>query len=267
MSSFSKKVLIDAAELDRMQQSQIRTYSPELHSLAQLHNQMIEIIGNKALSSDQKLNLLSNYQGRFDKLKKQTGVLVGTQGEPEATADTPTPQVLVPEPDVQEPVNMIEKMGIQPMYRNKAIKLLAKIEKNPNILNYTKDGQVIIRGEPIPGTDFESLFKSMISPRPNLDQIGTDRFMGALHEIGVKPSELSGRAVQNRFTKSMLMKVANSDESSTEFKTPAKKQSSSTVKIASPAVKEKKTVAQKGKGLKRKTPTPPGTRPKILYVY
>jgi len=88
------------------------------------------------------------------------------------------------------------------MYRNKAIKLLPKIEKNPDILTYNKDKQVIIKGKPITGTDFETLFKSMISPSPNLDQVGIDSFMGALHEIGVKPSELSGKAVQNRITKS-----------------------------------------------------------------
>lgn len=258
--------MIDAAELDRMQQSQIRNYSPELHSLAQLHNQMIEIIGNKTLSSDKKLNLLSNFQGRFDKLKKETGVLVGTHTEPDAQGDVPEPltQVLITQPIVEEPVNLIEKLDINPMYRNKAIKLLTKIEKNPDILTYNKDKQVIINGKPITGTDFETLFKSMISPSPNLDQVGIDSFMGALHEIGVKPSELSGKAVQNRFTKSKHIKEAKHDDSLTEPvpkpKTPAKTPASS-------RVKEKKSVAQKGKGLKRKSPTPPGTRPKILYVY
>lgn len=40
------------------------------------------------------------------------------------------------------------------MYQNKEIKLLFNIEKNLNILTYNKNGQVIINGEPLPGTDF-----------------------------------------------------------------------------------------------------------------
>ena len=258
--------MIDAAELDRMQQSQIRNYSPELHSLAELQNQMIEIIGNKTLSSDQKLNLLSNYQGRFDKLKKETGVLVGATTEPDAPANEPEPpqQVLITQPNVEEPGDLIEKMGINPMYRNKAIKLLSKIEKNPKILTYNKHGQVIIKGKPITGTDFESLFKSMISPSPNLDQVGIDSFMGALHEIGVKPSELSGKAVQNKFTQSKYKKEEKHDDSLTE---PVSKPKTPAKRSISPQVKEKKSVAQKGKGLKRKSLVPPGTRPNILYVY
>jgi hypothetical protein len=90
MSSFSRKVLIDSAELDRMQQNQIKSYSPELHSLSQLHNQMINIIFDKSMSADQKLNLLSSYQGRFNKLKKETGVLVGTAP---ADSDEDTPAI------------------------------------------------------------------------------------------------------------------------------------------------------------------------------
>lgn len=68
MSSLSKKVMIDAPYLIWMQQSLIRNYLPKLDSLVELHNQMIEIIGNKTLFFDQKLNISSNYQGSFDKL-------------------------------------------------------------------------------------------------------------------------------------------------------------------------------------------------------
>ena len=73
-----------------MQQNQLKNYSPELHSLAQLHNQMVDIIFDKSMSADQKLNLLSNYQGRFNKLKKETGVLVGTST---ADSDVETPDI------------------------------------------------------------------------------------------------------------------------------------------------------------------------------
>ena len=68
MSSFVKKVLVEQAELDRMQQRQIKEYSQELYSLARLQTYMAEIIARKDLNTEQKLNLQSSYQNRFDKL-------------------------------------------------------------------------------------------------------------------------------------------------------------------------------------------------------
>lgn len=62
-----------------MQQNQLRNYSSDLHSLAEHHKQIATIIGDKSMSADQKLTLLSNYQGRFNKLKNETGVLIGTE--------------------------------------------------------------------------------------------------------------------------------------------------------------------------------------------
>ena len=271
MSNFSKKVMIEAAELDRMQQNQIKSYSPELHSLAQLHNQMLDIIGDKTMSSDQKLNILSSYQGRFNKIKKETGVLIGKDiTEPDAE---PAPAAVAPAPLIvnQAPTNSNDDdssesiLGkIPSMYHIKAKKLLSKIKDHPDILKYNKDGEIVVKGKTVTGTDFTSLFKSMVGPKPDLNQPGTESFMGALHEIGVKPIELSGKAVQSKYAQSMYVEEEELDENNNE---PPPKPAPTTKKSSSSASRQKKTVAQKGKGLKRKTGGPPGTRPKILYVY
>ena len=75
MSSFVKKVLVDQAELDRMQQRQIKDYSPELHSLARLQTLIAETLARKDIPDEKKLELLYSYQSRFDKLQRETGVL------------------------------------------------------------------------------------------------------------------------------------------------------------------------------------------------
>ena len=77
-SSFSKKVLIEQGELDRLQQRQLRDYSPELQSMAHLQNHIRNIMSRKNLSAEERLNLISGEQIQFDKLKKETGVLSGT---------------------------------------------------------------------------------------------------------------------------------------------------------------------------------------------
>ena len=75
--SFLKKVLIDEGELDRLQQRQLRDYSPELQSMARLQTQMAEVLSRKDLSPQEKLSMLSGQQSRFDKIKKDVGVLSG----------------------------------------------------------------------------------------------------------------------------------------------------------------------------------------------
>ena len=77
ISSFSKKVLIKKAELDRLQQRQIREHSLELQAMARLLNNMRDIMANNKLTEEERLNSISDMQIRFDKLKMETGVLSG----------------------------------------------------------------------------------------------------------------------------------------------------------------------------------------------
>ena len=76
-SSLSKKVLIEQAELDRLQQRQIREHSTELQAMARLLNNMRDIMANKKLTPEEQLNSISDMQIRLDKFKKETGVLSG----------------------------------------------------------------------------------------------------------------------------------------------------------------------------------------------
>jgi len=66
----SKKVLIEKAELDRLQQRQLRDYTPELHSMSNIQNEMNAVLRNRKLSATQKLHFLNSYSTRFDKLRK-----------------------------------------------------------------------------------------------------------------------------------------------------------------------------------------------------
>ena len=72
MSSFSKKVLIEQAELDRLQQRQLREYLPYLQAMVRLLNNMMDIKANKKLNAEERLNSISGLQIQFNKLKKET---------------------------------------------------------------------------------------------------------------------------------------------------------------------------------------------------
>ena len=75
MSRAMKRVLLEQAELDRITQRQLRDYSPELHSMAALHQQRIDVLARKGLSDGEKLKLLSSTDRRFNQLKRETNTL------------------------------------------------------------------------------------------------------------------------------------------------------------------------------------------------
>ena len=75
MSSFSKKLLIEQAELDRLQQRKLREYSPELQTMVRLLNNIMDITVNNKLNAEERLNSISGLQIKFYKLKKETELL------------------------------------------------------------------------------------------------------------------------------------------------------------------------------------------------
>lgn len=85
-SNFAKKVLIEQAELDRLQQRQLRDFSPELQAMAGLQAGILDIMGRKKLTAEERLNLISSVQISFDNLKKETKMLSGALFPPAANA-------------------------------------------------------------------------------------------------------------------------------------------------------------------------------------
>ena len=71
-SCFCKKALIEQALLDRLQQRQLREYSPELQAIMRLLHNMRDITANKKLTAKEQLNSISGLQTQFDKQKKET---------------------------------------------------------------------------------------------------------------------------------------------------------------------------------------------------
>ena len=176
-SSFSKKVLIEQGELDRLQQRQLRDYSPELQSMARLQNHIRDIMSRKNLSAEERLNLISCEQIQFDKLKKETGVLSGTLPAQAAPApQPPTPSVLlkvqaekgigsyIASEDKKENLEENEDFEVEPapgsglsfnlktvirwnidgLYQAKARRLLKRITENKGILDRNEAGEAVV---------------------------------------------------------------------------------------------------------------------------
>ena len=218
MSSFVKKVLVEQAELDRMQQRQLKEYSPELHSLAWLQTHMAETLARKDLSTEQKLQLLSSYQSHFDKLQRDTGVLSsGSLVSAKAainSADDGAHPVAAPDSNsaqkqdvkdakssqVTPALKMVCQLRVEPQYELKVRNLMLKILDNPDVLKRNDQGEIVINGVAEPNTNFIALFSSMVGRVNDLQQPGIDKFLGALGQIGVKCNELSGQSLQRMYS-------------------------------------------------------------------
>jgi hypothetical protein len=168
----------------------------------------------------------------------------------------------------------VRHIGIPPMYENKARKLFSKILDHPNILKRNAVGEIVVNGVVVPNSNFNSLIKSMVSPYSDLNQTGVDSFMDALHQIGVRLIELSGKLVKlmynppaPRGTSQKRLAALRGRTYDEEGELTDNDEANNNLSDLPKAIKSKGRKVkkeQKGKGLKRK---PPGVRPKILYVY
>lgn len=295
-NSFVKKLVIEQGEYDRLQQRQLRDYSPELHSLAALKSHMDSILARKNISAEDKLNLLSNYNARFEFLRDETGILssgasaeapdkAATKLEPEKEPSklNPNKVEVKAEGGNQEegtgPEHILRRIGVESMYQKKAKHLLLKLMDNSDVIKRNAEGELVVNGEAQPGTNFDKLFKSMVSMRPDMRQPGLDKFLGGLRQIGVKPNEVSSDRLQKIIRKPQLhgtdehqLAVARGrieDEKAEKMSTPVEEEVDETSKSRKSNRKtkpSKRLREQQGEGFKQ-AHHPPGLRPKILYVY
>ena len=307
ISSFSKKVLIEQAELDRLQQRQLREHSPELQTMMRVLNKMMDITANKKLNAEERLNSISGLQIQFDKLKKETGLLSGAIQpqvalEAPATARPVQPKIIADkgigldieqEKEEQEEHNedvledkdksdqasalspqmaKVIRWNVPGLYQQKAHRLVKKITEHPDILTTNDNGEAVVYGDAIPGSNLKSPFKSMVSNQQNLNQVGIDEFLRALQSLAIKKDEISGEPLKIKYSNvapysshqrhSTLTKyedVEEDDDDNEDLRQPSHKHRVN---------KDKKTssssMPQKGKGYVHK---PPGRKPNILYVY
>ena len=75
-SKFVKQILVEEGEYDRLRQRQFKDYSPEIRTMLKLEQQIVEILARKDLDPQQKLDLISGLQQRFNQLE-ETNTLNG----------------------------------------------------------------------------------------------------------------------------------------------------------------------------------------------
>ena len=124
--------MIEQAELDRLQEWQIRDYLPELQTMVRLQNKMRDIMARIKLTAEERISLISELQIRFEKLKKESGVSSGALPFQPAFIAPPSP----PPAEVFKP---LADKGIRP---DAALKVELN-EKKPKENNKSGDASAL----------------------------------------------------------------------------------------------------------------------------
>ena len=205
--SYVKKVLVDEAELDRLQQRQLREYSPELASLSRLKADMDSILRRSGLSPQEKLTRLAALQGRFEKIRKDAGVLSSSSastlpqlavthdaqrrptvdynstGDEEDEDAGEKHEAGDSEEEIPDPLSPISKkvrnLGVKGQYERKARNVMLKINNAPEIITANRAVELVVNGIAVPDSNFASLFRSVFSRTHDLEQPGIHQFLGA----------------------------------------------------------------------------------------
>ena len=108
------------------------------------------------------------------------------------------------------------RWNVPGLYQQKAHRLIKKITEHQNILSRIENGKAVVYGDVISGSNFKSLFKSMVSYQQNLNQVGIDEFLRALRSLGVKKDDISGEPIKIKY--SNLAPYSNHQRHSTPTK-------------------------------------------------
>ena len=90
-SKFVKQVLVEEAEYERLRQNHYRNYSPQMRTMDTLKEFMFKTMMRKDLDDQQKIDLISGPQQRFNTLREETNTLNG-----ESSAGAPAAPMAVP---------------------------------------------------------------------------------------------------------------------------------------------------------------------------
>ena len=71
--------------------------------------------------------------------------------------------------------------------------------EHADILSRNENWEAVVYGDAVSGSNFKSLFKSMVRNQQNLNQLGIDEFLGALRSVGVKNDDISGELLKIKY--------------------------------------------------------------------
>jgi hypothetical protein len=203
-SKFVKQVLVEEAEYERLRQNHYRNYSPQMRTMDTLKEFMLKTMMRKDLDDQQKIDLISGPQQRFNTLREETNTLNGesSAGAPAAPMSVPKVEPTMSKtkaepPDISkmEPIDDQTK-EVKVVVPQKADKLMELIGNNPNIIRRNDDNELEINGHAVPGTDFDEIYTNLFSTHGTQHLPGIPELIGALRQLNVESKDIVSHPIK-----------------------------------------------------------------------
>jgi hypothetical protein len=202
-SKFVKQVLVEEAEYERLRQNHYRNYSPQMRTMDTLKEFIYKTMMRNDLDDQQKIDLISGPQQRFNTLREETNTLNGESSTGGTAAPLTAPKVeptktkSKSEPSAiakQEPV--VDKEEVKVVAPQKADKLMELIGNNPNIIRRNDANELEINGHAVPDTDFDEIYANLFSPHGTQHLTGIPELIGALRQLNVESKDIVSHPIQ-----------------------------------------------------------------------
>lgn len=165
MSTTRKMLLLDQAEVERLRQRQLKEYDPTLGAMARATMEIEEVLTNRNLTDEDKLQLLGSLQERFRKLKATLGPVPVVSPVVVAPAATPAAAPADDE-DVQY------------------AKIKEKLDRYGHVLRPSKQGELVFRNKTVPGSSYHQIMDAVLTGE-HFDLPGFQEFVQGLNIVHV----------------------------------------------------------------------------------
>ena len=281
--------LLEAAELARIRQRQIKEYDPNLGAMARAQEQIEDIIFNGKLSDEEKMALINLAHQRIETLTRTTGPIskVATVRSVPLTPDAQPTEALPKTPQPKTP----ERESTLPLPSNTStpdttvassskgkddgadstqlkdyhtLKYMIN-QKDPKVIRTNKSGELILNNRRVTGSKTEDILKALVTGKDLDSTRGVSEMVNCIQSM--TPSK---RMFHSPTLLSRLFPLSPSPKH--DIKIPPTSMSlhhqisptsSPTHSLSVTQAPKRSRQSQKGKGLVH----PPGKRPRILWLY
>ena len=197
MSSEVKKfLLVDSNNIDQLfppGSKKARLEPIANRELKRLDQLMLTIVNNEDMTESEKVD-------QYNKTLTEFKNTLSTKPVPHTVSPKPSSKPNLTSDDKKEDNQKLKEenkqvydatIGVDHRYKPRAKKILSLLTDS-NLLKYTNTGEVILRGEKIPGSNVSDLLNSVVNPKVKAKQlIGWRQFSDSLKDANIPQSILT----------------------------------------------------------------------------
>ena len=175
--------------------------------MVKLQEQMVETLMRQDLDAQQKLQLISGPQQRFDKLKMETNTLSGLPSKEtgSSTPSTDTP-IVKEEPEPKEVKKETAESGldvsslkIQKNFKERALNLMKTFSDSKGVISRNDNNELVVNGKPVQGSNFNELYTALFTPSASATRVGMSELLAGMRQLGLTKSEIVSGPIKKAF--------------------------------------------------------------------